>query len=57
MRTGFGITTNTIPLLREDGRARFEQPKPLSVRLLEGAVAVLWLVVGVVVIAAPILWF
>lgn len=55
MRTG--ITTTFVPLLHEDGRVRFEPYKPLSVRLLEGTVAGLWLAVLAVLVAAPILWF
>lgn len=55
MRTG--ITTTFVPLLHEDGRVRFEAHKPLSVRLLEGTVAGLWLAVLAVLVAAPIFWF
>jgi hypothetical protein len=54
---GTGITTSTIPLLREDGRSRFDQPRRLSVRLLEAALAILWILSAGVVVAAPILWF
>ena len=49
---GFGITTSEIPLLRRDGRLRFARPKPLRVRVLEWAMATLWVFVTGVAIAA-----
>jgi hypothetical protein len=57
MRTGIGISTTFVPLLHEDGRTRFESPKALSVRLLEAALAILWILSAAVLIVAPILWF
>lgn len=57
MRTGIGISTTFVPLLHEDGRTRFEAPKALSVRLLEAALAILWILSAAVLIVAPVLWF
>jgi hypothetical protein len=58
MRTGIGITTTFVPILHEtDGRMRFDAPKALGVRLLEAALAILWIVSAAVLIVAPILWF
>lgn len=56
MKTGSGITTTLVPLLREDGRLHFAYPKPLSVRLLEAALAVLWFLAATVVVTATVLW-
>lgn len=55
MRTG--ITTTFVPLLHEDGRVRFESPKPASVLVLEAVLAILWILSAAVLVVAPILWF
>ncbi len=55
MRTG--ITSTFVPLLHEDGRVRFEAPKPASVLVLEATLAILWILSAAVLVVAPILWF
>lgn len=52
---GFAVTTTIeIPLLRRDGRLHFRRTKPRRVRMLEWAVAGLWVSVAGVAIAAVI---
>jgi hypothetical protein len=51
---GFDITTAEFPLLRRDGRAHFARPKPVRVRFLEWTLAILWLFVAGVAIAAVV---
>ena len=51
---GFDITTAEIPLLRRDGRAHFARYKPVRVRFLEWTLAILWLFVAGVAIAAVV---
>lgn len=50
---GFAVTTTIeIPLLKRDGRLHFRRAKSRRVRMLEWAVAGLWLSVAGVTIAA-----
>lgn len=56
MKTGFGIETTVIPLLREDGRARFAHPRSTGERLLDWALGTLWFLAAVV-LAAAVWWF
>jgi len=55
VKTGFGIETTVIPLLREDGRLHFANRKSTGERLLEWAVGTLWFLAAVV-LAAAVWW-
>lgn len=52
MKSSFGIETTVIPL--RDGRSHFAYPKTAGAVILEGVVAILWLVS--VAVAAAVLF-
>jgi hypothetical protein len=55
MKPAFGFDTTIIPLLRDEARARFANPKALRERLFEWALGILWLVAAAV-LAIAVAW-
>lgn len=54
MKTGFGIETTINSLLRDDGRARFANPKPIHERVCEWLLGALWFVAAAVFTTAVV---
>jgi hypothetical protein len=55
MKKGFGIETTINSLLRDDGRSRFANPKPIHERVFEWALGVLWFAAAAV-FATAVVW-
>ena len=51
-KTGFAVSTTIVPLLPKDGRRHFARHKPVSVRLLEWTLPILWLLDAAIGVAA-----